>query len=110
MNTDTELMIVLTPTQALGVALSIPAGTMTMGDCQEAAPEMLAHLNAMGFDVVPTVRLATAEARSTALEGALEQAAYAIHGESCASGWNDEHDCAASAYRALLAAPEEEPR
>ena len=39
----------LTPEQALGVALSVAAPTMVMGDAQAAAPDMLAHLNAMGY-------------------------------------------------------------
>ena len=42
----------LTPTQALGVALSVQAGTMEMGEAQERAPAMLEHLRAMGFDVI----------------------------------------------------------
>ena len=54
MVTETEL----TAVQALGVALSIPAGTMTMGECQDAAPAMLEHLRAMGYDVTPLRLLA----------------------------------------------------
>jgi len=41
----------LTPEQALGVALSVAAPTTSMGDAQAAAPDMLAHLNAMGYTV-----------------------------------------------------------
>jgi len=47
-----ETVETITAVQALGVALSIPAGTMTMGECQDAAPAMLEHLQAMGFDIV----------------------------------------------------------
>lgn len=41
----------ITATQALGVALSVQAETMTMGEAQERAPAMLDHLRRMGFDV-----------------------------------------------------------
>ena len=41
----------LTAVQALGVALSVQAGTLTMDECQERAPAMLEHLRAMGWDV-----------------------------------------------------------
>lgn len=56
MVTETQLSAV----EALGVALSVQAPTTTMGECQEQAPGMLEHLRAMGFDVVPSGRLAEA--------------------------------------------------
>ena len=39
-------------TKALGVALSVAAPGMTMDEAQAAAGPMLAHLRALGFDVV----------------------------------------------------------
>ncbi len=42
----------LTPTQALGVALSVQAETMTMHEAQDRAHDMLVHLNRMGFDLI----------------------------------------------------------
>ena len=52
----------LTPTQALGVALSVQAGSMVMGEAQDRAPDMLDHLQRMGFTVVPFAALDRAEA------------------------------------------------
>lgn len=51
-----ETVETLTATQALGVALTVPASSMTMGECQAAAPVMLDHLRAMGYDVMPLAR------------------------------------------------------
>jgi hypothetical protein len=42
----------LTPTQALGVALSCVMGDTEMGECQELAIGMKDHLNAMGFVIL----------------------------------------------------------
>lgn len=42
----------LTPTQALGVALSCAVPGMEMGDCQELAVGMIEHLKNMGFVIV----------------------------------------------------------
>jgi len=54
---------VLTPAQALGVALSIPMSELVMSDCQVVmsdcqayAVAMLEHLHKMGFDVVALVQ------------------------------------------------------
>lgn len=47
---DQELS--LTPTQALGVALSCAVPGMEMGDCQELAVGMIEHLKNMGFNII----------------------------------------------------------
>lgn len=43
----------ITPAEAIGVALSVFAGSKPMYECQEAAPDVLEHLQNMGFDVKP---------------------------------------------------------
>lgn len=44
----------LTPTSALGVALSVAVPTLLMEDAQGRAEGMLDHLRRLGFDVVRT--------------------------------------------------------
>lgn len=58
MTTDTEL----TPTQALGVLLSVQAETMTMDEAQDRAPNMLDHLHRLGYDLVSIDLVAAATA------------------------------------------------
>ncbi len=52
----------LSAVQALGVALSVQAETMVMGEAQDRAPSMLEHLRAMGFDVTPRLPAAVRSA------------------------------------------------
>ena len=47
----------LTAVQALGVALSVQAGTLTMDECQERAPAMLEHLRAMGWELARPMKI-----------------------------------------------------
>ena len=76
-----ETVETITAVQALGVALSIPAGTMTMGECQDAAPAMLEHLQAMGFDIVQR-ELARALAESEKRVKVLEETVEAMSGDA----------------------------
>jgi hypothetical protein len=47
----------LTAAEAMGVALSIPMGRTTMGECQSVAPGVLRHLEAMGWELKPINRV-----------------------------------------------------
>ena len=46
----------LTPTQAIGVALSIPMGVTEMSECQRLAPGVIDHLAKLGYRLEPTCR------------------------------------------------------
>ena len=113
-----ETVETITAVQALGVALSIPAGTMTMGECQDAAPAMLEHLQAMGFDIVQrdmARALAESEKRVRVLEAALTRCAEYGHAQADLGSKHHERfiddwrDCPARscvAARAALSEPE----
>jgi len=51
----TTKQLELTPAQALGVALSCVMRNEVMCTCQALAPDMLKHIQNMGFDIVENV-------------------------------------------------------